>query len=201
MNKNRLEAFSDGVLAIIITIMVLEFKIPIGNEWIVLKPLIPKFIAYGLSFAYVGIYWGNHHHLLQPVKHVSSKLILSNLNLLFWLSLIPFTTSWLSDNNFSSNPMALYSAILFNCAISYYILQKFVEKHTHSIDALPEAFKKMRRKGNISFSLNLISIPIALFAPFISFIFLTIVAIIWLVPDKNIEKVLFENSQNEDQAE
>jgi uncharacterized membrane protein len=190
MNKNRFEAFSDGVLAIIITIMVLEFKTPNGSDWIVLKPLLPKFIAYGLSFAYVGIYWGNHHHMLQSVKHISAKMILANLNLLFWISLIPFATAWMSMNEFSPNTTAFYGFILLLCAISYTILQKSVERNTHEIDSLTAAYKIMSKKGYISTTLYIISIPISYLNPFISLGFLSIVALIWLVPDRNIEKSL-----------
>jgi len=190
MNKNRLEAFSDGVLAIIITIMVLEIKIPHGSDWLVLKPLIPIFISYGLSFAYIGIYWGNHHHMLQSVRQVTSKMILANLNLLFWLSMVPFATGWMGENEFKSNPMALYGIILFLSGASYSILQKSVERNTHEIESLKLAYKFMNQKGKISTIAYLSSIPLAYVEPYISFSIYIIVAIMWLVPDKNIEKAL-----------
>ena len=150
MNKNRLEAFSDGVLAIVITIMVLEFKVPHGSDWKNLEELIPIFISYGLSFSYIGIYWGNHHHLLHSVKNVSSGMILSNLNLLFWLSLVPFSTAWMGENHFETNTVALYGVVLLLCGTAYYILQKVVEKNSKDSEALKEAFKMLRKKGNIS---------------------------------------------------
>jgi uncharacterized membrane protein len=190
MNKNRLEAFSDGVLAIIITIMVLEIKIPHGSDWFVLKPLIPIFISYGLSFAYIGIYWGNHHHMLQSVRQVTSKMILANLNLLFWLSMVPFATGWMGENEFKSNPMALYGIVLFLSGASYSILQKSVERNTHDIESLKLAYKFMNQKGNISTIAYLASIPLAYVEPYISFSIYIIVAIMWLVPDRNIEKAL-----------
>ncbi len=190
MNKNRLEAFSDGVLAIIITIMVLEIKIPHGSDWLALKPLIPIFISYGLSFAYIGIYWGNHHHMLQSVRQVTSKMILANLNLLFWLSMVPFATGWMGENEFKSNPMALYGIILFLSGASYSILQKSVERNAHEIESLKLAYKFMNQKGKISTIAYLASIPLAYLEPYISFSIYIIVAIMWLVPDKNIEKAL-----------
>src|SRR5437762_1979597 len=126
MNKTRLEAFSDGVLAIIITIMVLELRIPHGAELKDLAPLCPVFVSYLMSFVFIGIYWGNHHHLLHTVHQVTSKIIWSNLHLLFWLSLIPFTTGWMGENNFDNMPVALYSANLLCCGIAYYILQQII---------------------------------------------------------------------------
>ncbi|MCX6146586.1 MAG: TMEM175 family protein [Candidatus Kapabacteria bacterium] len=190
MNKNRLEAFSDGVLAIIITIMVLEFKIPHGSEWSVLIPLIPKFIGYGLSFAYVGIYWGNHHHMLHTVKQVSSKMLLSNLNFLFWLSLVPFATAWMSENEFTPNTTALYGVLLLLCNISFTILQKSTLKYIHDIDQLNNAFKMINKKGIISTSFYIVSLPIAFVQPYVSFGIYLCIAIMWLVPDKNIEYAL-----------
>ena len=126
MEKNRLEAFSDGVLAIIITIMVLELKAPHGADWQNLKPLIPIFISYVISFLYVGIYWGNHHHLFQIVENVSSGMLLANLNLLFWLSLLPFATGWMGVNNFASVTVTFYAILLTLCAIAYFILQNII---------------------------------------------------------------------------
>ena len=132
MNKTRLEAFSDGVLAIIITIMVLELKIPHGTEWEALSPVIPNFISYVLSFVYLGIYWNNHHHLLHTVKHVSGGILWANLHLLFWLSLVPFTTGWMGENHFESIPVALYGVMLLMAAIAYYILQMTIQRNEPS---------------------------------------------------------------------
>ncbi|MEI8086596.1 MAG: TMEM175 family protein [Paludibacter sp.] len=190
MNKNRLEAFSDGVLAIIITIMVLEFKVPHGSDLKQLEELIPVFISYGLSFSYIGIYWGNHHHLLHSVKEVTSVMILSNLNLLFWLSLVPFATAWMGENHFETNTVAMYGVILLLCGAAYYILQKEVEKNSKDSEALKEAFKMSRKKGNISLVMYVCSIPLAYVHPYISYGIFIISSIMWLIPDKNIEKAL-----------
>lgn len=190
MNKNRLEAFSDGVLAIIITIMVLEFKIPQGHEWEDLHSLIPVFISYGLSFAYIGIYWGNHHHLLHSVKRVTPGIMLSNLNLLFWLSLVPFATGWMGKNLFQSNTVMLYGTVLLVCAISYFLLMKLIENNAHEIVELKKAFKISRQKGIYTLIMNIISLPLAYFYPFLSISIYIIGALMWLIPDKNIQKAL-----------
>jgi uncharacterized membrane protein len=193
MNKNRLEAFSDGVLAIIITIMVLEIKVPQGGEWSNLVPLIPVFISYFMSFLFVAIYWGNHHHLLHSVKQVTSGIIWANMNLLFWLSLIPFVTGWMGENHFQSNTIALYSGILLICGIAYNILQQQIEKNAHDILALKKAFSNQYNKGIISTFGYGISIPIAFYFPILSVIIDFLVSILWLIPNKNIEKSLKEN--------
>lgn len=190
MNKNRLEAFSDGVLAIIITIMVLEFKIPHGSDWKNLLELLPIFISYGLSFSYVGIYWGNHHHLLHSVKNVTSGMMLANLNLLFWLSLIPFSTGWMGENHFETNTVALYGAVLLLCGGAFYILQYIVQKNSHDIDALRIAFKMSSQKGIISLVAYIASIPLAFVDEYISFGIFILTSIMWLIPDKNIENAL-----------
>lgn len=190
MNKNRLEAFSDGVLAIIITIMVLEFKVPHGSDWKDLKELIPVFISYGLSFSYIGIYWGNHHHLLHSVKEVTSTMILANLNLLFWLSLVPFATGWMGENHFETNTVAMYGVILLLCGAAYYILQKVIEKNAKDNEALKKAFKTSYKKGNISLVMYISSIPLAYVHPYISYGIFIVSSIMWLIPDKNIEKAL-----------
>ncbi len=192
MTKTRIEAFSDGVLAIIITIMVLEFKVPHGAGMENLVLLIPTFISYILSFIFIGIYWGNHHHLLHTVHHVNSKIIWSNLHLLFWLSLIPFATAYMGENHFAHLPVALYATLLACCAIAYTILQKTIMAHyTHST-ALSEALKKQEKKGMVSLSCYLLSIPLAFYSPVVSAILIVGVAILWLVPDRNIEKALKE---------
>jgi uncharacterized membrane protein len=145
MNKTRLEAFSDGVLAIIITIMVLEIKIPKSSNWSELQALIPVFISYLMSFMYIGIYWGNHHHLLHSLKAISSGIIWSNLNLLFWLSLLPFATGWMGENHFEPNTVLVYGIILLMCAISFGILQKMVERNIHDLVALKKAFISLEK--------------------------------------------------------
>jgi uncharacterized membrane protein len=190
MTKTRLEAFSDGVLAIIITIMVLEIKVPHGSEWEELRPLITVFISYLMSFVFVGIYWGNHHHLLHSVKQVSSGLIWANLNLLFWLSLIPFVTGWMGENHFATNTVAAYGGILLACGVSFTILQKSVEKHAQDLEALNHAFANLKKKGIASMVGYTSAIPLAFVYPVISGIIYGIVSIIWLIPDKNLEKAL-----------
>lgn len=190
MGKNRLEAFSDGVLAIIITIMVLELKAPHSSEWEEIRKLVPVLISYVMSFLFVGVYWGNHHHLLHIVKKMTSGIMLANLNLLFWLSLIPFATSWISESHFASLPVALYALLLDICGISYTILQRTIascHKHNHELDVIATGQK---RKGIISVVLYTAAIPLAYVNPYISVVIFFIVAIYWLVPDKNIERVL-----------
>ncbi len=190
MNKNRLEAFSDGVLAIIITIMVLEFKVPHGGTLLELKPLIPVFLSYALSFIYIGIYWGNHHHLLHIVRKINAGMIWANLNLLFWLSLIPFATSWMGENHFASHTVAFYGIILFLCGGSFGILQIIVENNSHDIEALKNAFKKLKVKAFISTTSYALAIFCAFYYPLISQILFVFVAIIWLIPDKHLERAL-----------
>ncbi|MEI6061884.1 MAG: TMEM175 family protein [Bacteroidota bacterium] len=190
MNKNRLEAFSDGVLAIIITIMVLEIKVPGGTDWAELRHLVPVFISYLFSFLYIGIYWGNHHHLLHSVKQVSSGIILSNLNLLFWLSLIPFATGWMGENHFATNTVAAYGAVLLISGLAFFILLKAVERNSHDIEALREAFIILNRKGIASTIGYFASVPLAYVNPMISAIIFTFISVMWLIPDKNIEKAL-----------
>jgi uncharacterized membrane protein len=191
MNKNRIEAFSDGVLAIIITIMVLEIKVPHGSsEWIVLKPLIPVFISYLMSFLFIGIYWANHHHLLHAVEHVSSGMIWANLNLLFWLSLVPFTTGWMGENHFAPNTVVLYGTILLISAISSIILLKTIEKNTHDVAAFKKAFLKLNKKGMFSLIGYLLAIPIAYIVPIVSQAIFFAISIVWLIPGRNIERAL-----------
>lgn len=190
MGKGRLEAFSDGVLAIIITIMVLEIKVPHGTEWSALFELAPVFISYILSFVYIGIYWGNHHHLMHTAKHVNGKIILANLHLLFWLSLIPFTTGWMGENHFEANPTALYSANLLLSGFAYFILQKVIEKSVHADGNLNVAFQKHSRKGIISQIAYAAAIPMAYVHPAISGALFFSISILWLIPDKEIEKAV-----------
>jgi uncharacterized membrane protein len=190
MQKTRLEAFSDGVLAIIITIMVLELRVPQGHEWSDLSVLYPKFISYVLSFLYIGIYWGNHHHLVHTASRVTSFIMLANLNLLFWLSLIPFTTHWMGDSHFAEKPVALYSVNLLLAGIAYYILQKAIEKTVVEHDKLTSALKKLSYKGIFSQIAYTVSIVLAFFFPIVSVVISFIVAVIWLIPDKGIEKAM-----------
>lgn len=190
MNKNRLEAFSDGVLAIIITIMVLELKPPHGSDWAAIKPLMPVFISYVMSFLFVGVYWGNHHHLLHLVKNFSSGIMLANLNLLFWLSLVPFVTGWVGENHFAPLPVMVYGLLLTVCGISYTVMQKVIEncnKDSHQIKLL---LKHQTRKGLLSVFLYSSAAGLAWVNSYISIAIYFFVAVIWLVPDKNIEKAL-----------
>jgi uncharacterized membrane protein len=190
MNKSRLEAFSDGVLAIIITIMVLELKIPSGSGWQEIEHLIPALLSYVLSFVFIGIYWGNHHHLLHTVKQVTSGIIWANLNLLFWLSLIPISTGWMGENHFAANTVAVYASDLLLSGISFYILMMAVQKNSHDTEALREAFSNLNRKGIASTIGYFISIPLAFLSPISSAIIFIIISVVWIIPDKNIEKAL-----------
>ena len=192
MTKARLEAFSDGVLAIIITIMVLEFKKPEGSDMASLTPLLPAFLSYILSFVFVGIYWGNHHHLLHAVKRVNSQIIWSNMGLLFTLSLVPFATAWMGENHFAQMPVALYGTVLLCNAIAYTILQKTIMAEKSQNEKLRIALEKQEIKGRFSTLLYIISIPCAFYYPWISASLYVIVAILWLVPDKRIEAALKE---------
>ena len=187
MNKGRLEAFSDGVLAIIITIMVLEIKVPHGEEFTDLVPLIPIILSYILSFIYLGIYWNNHHHLLHTVNQVSGSILWANLHLLFWLSLVPFVTGWIGENNFGAKPMALYGFIMLMAAIAYYILQSSILKKHGKDSVLAKSIGK-DVKGKISPLLYVLGIATSWFSTWISAGFYILVALIWLIPDKRIEK-------------
>lgn len=189
MTKGRLEAFSDGVLAIIITIMVLELKVPHGNDIFDLLPLFPKFASYLLSFIYVGIYWNNHHHLLHSANKIDGVILWSNLHLLFWLSLIPFTTAWIGETNFVSFPMSLYGFVLFMSAIAYYILQHGIVKR-HGIDSKLAKAIGDDYKGKLSLLLYFAAIPLAFINVYASGAIYVIVAGMWLIPDKRIEKLI-----------
>jgi len=192
MNKSRLEAFSDGVLAIIITIMILEIKVPNDNSFESLKPLIPVILSYVLSFAYVGIYWNNHHHMFQVVKKVSGSILWSNLFLLFWLSLIPFGTSWIGSQHFAAVPMSIYGFILLMCAISYTLLQNKIIKLEGKDSILYKAVEK-DKKGKISLACYISAVPLAFVSPWISGLLYTTVALIWIIPDARIEKQINKN--------
>ncbi len=190
MKTTRLEAFSDGVLAIIITIMVLELKIPHGTDWETISPLLPVLLSYILSFVYIGIYWGNHHHLLHTVHHVDSKIMWANLHLLFWLSLIPFATAWMGENSFENITVAAYTIVLIFCAVSYTILQNSIRKQYKGTTPLILALNKQAKKGYLSLVLYTAAIPLAFLHSGLSAALIIIVAIIWLIPDKNIEKAM-----------
>lgn len=187
MNKSRIEAFSDGVLAIIITIMILEIKVPHENTLESLKPLLPVFLSYVLSFIYIGIYWNNHHHMFQIARMVDGSVLWANLLLLFWLSLIPFATCWIGEQQFSTIPMAIYGFILLMCAISYTLLQNKIIKLEGQKSLLRQAVQK-DKKGKLSLGCYILSIPMAFVSSWISGILFIIVALIWITPDRRIEK-------------
>ena len=190
MQKNRLEAFSDGVLAIIITIMVLELKPEADSAGLAeLKRLLPVFLSYVLSFLYVGIYWNNHHHMFQATKHVTGGILWANLHSLFWLSLFPFTTAWVGKNHLAATPTAVYGFVLLMAAIAYYILQRTIIASQGRDSLLASAIGK-DWKGKLSPVLYLIAIPLAFVSPWISSGIYVFVAILWLVPDRRIERVL-----------
>jgi uncharacterized membrane protein len=191
MGKGRLEAFSDGVIAIIITIMVLEMKVPHGEHLKDLQPLLFVFLSYVLSFVYVGIYWNNHHHLLQACTRVSGAILWSNLHLLFWLSLFPFATGWMGENEFASIPTALYGFVLLMAAIAYVILQQAIIRAQGDESILKRAIGS-DWKGRLSPLLYVASIAIAFWQPAVAEALLVIVALIWLIPDRRIESVLSE---------
>ncbi len=187
MSKGRLEAFSDGVLAVIITIMVLEMKSPQGASLAALRPLIPIALSYVLSFVYVGIYWNNHHHLLHATERVNGATLWANLHLLFWLSLIPFTTTWVGQNHFESWPVAVYGMVLLLAGAAYFILTKALIKLHGRGSSLATSIGR-DRKGQISIAIYAVAIPLAFVQPWISGTFYAIVAIMWLIPDPRIEK-------------
>jgi uncharacterized membrane protein len=189
MGKNRLEAFSDGVLAIIITIMVLEMKVPHGVGIDALAPLIPVFLSYVLSFVYLGIYWNNHHHMLHTCQKVTGAMLWANLHLLFWLSLFPFATGWMGENHFAATPMALYGVVLFMAAIAYWLLQHTIIS-SQGRDSLLKAAVGNDWKGKLSPLLYAIAIAASLLSPWISGGIYVAVALMWLVPDRRIANVL-----------
>lgn len=192
MNSNRLEAFSDGVLAIIITIMVLELKVPHGTDMEALAPLLPVFLSYVLSFIYIGIYWNNHHHMMHTVKKVNGGILWANLHLLFWLSLIPFATGWMGENHFEKLPVALYGFILLMAAIAYFILQRNILKIQGKDSALSRALGK-DLKGKASPIIYIVAIISSFYSPWMAGALYVLVALIWLIPDKRIEIIFKEN--------
>jgi uncharacterized membrane protein len=191
MNKSRLEAFSDGVIAIIITIMVLEMKVPHGEQFGALRPLVPVFLSYVLSFVYVGIYWNNHHHMLHAASRVTGSVLWANLHLLFWLSLFPFTTGWMGENHFGFAPSALYGFVLLMAAIAYWILQQTIIASEGPNSLLRKAVGS-DWKGKLSPLLYLGAIVITHWRPWVAQAIYVFAALIWLVPDRRIEHALRE---------
>jgi uncharacterized membrane protein len=189
VGKARLEAFSDGVIAIIITIMVLEMKVPHGADLAALRPLIPVFLSYVLSFLYLGIYWNNHHHLFQAVKQVNGRILWANLHLLFWLSLFPFATGWMGENHVAATPVALYGAVLFLAAIAYFILTRALLASHRQDSTLAIAIGR-DFKGKLSTGIYAVAIPLAFISPWIACGLYVLVAMMWLIPDRRIEKTL-----------
>ena len=189
MSKTRLEAFSDGVIAILITIMVLELKVPHGVTFDVMRPKIPIFLTYVLSYVYLGIYWNNHHHLIHIARGINGKILWANLHLLFWLSLVPFVTGWMGENHAASLPTATYGAVMLLAAIAYTILQALIIAEEGKDSRLSQAVGK-DIKGKLSGALYMVSIPLAFLHPFISIAIFALVALIWLVPDPRIETQL-----------
>ena len=187
MSRNRIEAFSDGVIAIIITIMVLELRVPIGANLSALRPLTPVFLSYILSFVLVGIYWSNHHHLFQVVERVSGGVLWANLHLLFWLSLIPFATAWMGENHFAAAPVAVYGVVLVCAAIAYFILTRTLLR-IHTADSTLAIALGRDFKGKISIVIYLAAIGLTFVRPWLAASLYVLVEIVWLVPDRRIEK-------------
>jgi uncharacterized membrane protein len=187
MNSTRLEAFSDAVIAILMTIMVLELKIPHGTDLAALAPLLPIFLTYVLSFIYLGIYWNNHHHMLQATRSVNGKVLWANMHLLFWLSLVPFVTGWMGENHFAPLPTAVYGVVLLCAAIAYTLLQTTIVRHHRGENALLAAAIGNDLKGKISIVLYIIAIGSAFLHQAISHTLYVTVALMWLVPDRRIE--------------
>jgi len=201
MNTTRLEAFSDAVIAILMTIMVLELKVPHGDSFEALAPLLPVFLTYFLSFVYLAIYWNNHHHLLKATKKINGKILWANMNLLFWLSLVPFATGWMGENHYASLPTAAYGVVLLMAAIAYTILQSVIvhaEKDAGE-PVIADAIGK-DRKGKISQAFYIAAIPLAFVSPWISVALYVAVALIWLVPDRRIEKKIDDEIENADHS-
>ena len=189
MEKNRMEAFSDGVVAIIITIKVLELKVPHGSDLAALKPVFPVFLSYVLSFVYVGIYWNNHHHMLHATRRISGGILWANLHLLFWLSLFPFATGWMGENQLDPTPTAAYGCVLLMAAIAYWILQQTIIRHQGPGSVLAAAIGS-DWKGKLSPPLYAAAIPLAFVSPWIANGLYVMVALIWFIPDRRIERVV-----------
>jgi uncharacterized membrane protein len=191
MTKTRLEAFSDGVIAILITIMVLELRVPHESDWQALRPMLPLFLTYALSFVYLGIYWNNHHHMFHVVDRINGRIMWANLHLLFWLSLVPFATGWMGENHFAPVPTAVYGIIMLLAAIAYYTLQTIIVRHQGEHSPLAAAIGG-DVKGKVSPILYAAAIPLAFVNEWISDALYVAVALIWLVPDRRIEKLTAE---------
>jgi uncharacterized membrane protein len=189
MGKGRLEAFSDGVIAVIITIMVLEMKVPHGTDLEALLPLIPVFLTYVLSFVFVGIYWNNHHHMLHAVQRVTGGGLWANLHLLFWLSLIPFVTGWMSENHFEALPVAVYGGVLFMCGVAYYVFERILVR-SHGADSELSRAVGLEAKGILSVVIYAIAILLAFWQPAAACALYVLVAIMWLCPDPRIERLV-----------
>ncbi len=189
MSKGRLEAFSDGVIAVVITIMVLELRVPEGPDWAAVAPLVPVFLTYVLSFVVIGIYWNNHHHMLQAAERINGKILWANLHLLFWLSLLPFATGWMGQNHFAPLPTAIYGVDLFLAAVAYVILQTAIVAehgpHSRLASALGGDFK-----GKLSLALYAAAVPLAFYNQWISDAIYVFNALMWLIPDRRIESTL-----------
>lgn len=192
MKPERLTAFSDGVIAIVITIMVLELKVPHGADLAALATLLPVFLSYVLSFVYVAIYWNNHHHLMQACVHVDGGILWANMNLLFWLSLLPFATGWMGENHFASIPTALYGAALLMPAIAYFVLQRTIIRHHGRQSVLARAIGA-DLKGKLSAAFCAVGMIVALYMPWLAGALYALVALMWVVPDRRIEKALAES--------
>jgi len=192
MGKGRLEAFSDGVIAVIITIMVLELKVPHGAELSALAPLVPTFLTYVLSFVNVAIYWNNHHHLYHAVHHVTGGTLWANMHLLFWLSLVPFCTGWMDENHYATITVAAYGLVLIGAAIAYFIMTRVLLAH-HPSDSLLHKALGSDFKGKISVVIYAVAIALAFFLPWAALALYAVVALMWLVPDTRVERLLPEN--------
>ncbi len=188
MGTGRLEAFSDGVIAIIITIMVLELKVPHSAELDALRPLIPVFVSYVLSFVFIGIYWNNHHHMLHAAGKVNGRILWANLHLLFWLSLVPFVTGWMGENHFAALPVALYGAVLLMAGLAYFVLARVLATH-HGKDSKLAVALGRDTKGKASIAIYAVAIPLSFVSPWISLAMYVVVAVIWFIPDRRIERV------------
>jgi uncharacterized membrane protein len=193
MSKGRMEAFSDGVLAVIITVMVLEMKPPRGIRLVDLRPVLPVFISYVLSFLYIGIYWNNHHHLLHATHRVTGGILWANLHLLFWLSLTPFATAWMGENHFAPWPVALYGVLLLLAGVAYFLLTRILIAHHGAVSTLATSIGK-DRKGRISLLVYAVAVPVSFVRPWVACTCYFIVVVMWLIPDPRIERRLHESS-------
>jgi uncharacterized membrane protein len=189
MSKGRMEAFSDGVIAILITIMVLELKVPQGTDGAALLPLVPLFLSYVLNYVFLGIYWNNHHHLLQAIKHVDGRVLWANLHLLFWLSLFPFVTGWVGENQFAAGPVALYGVVMLGAAIAYFILTRALIA-LHGKDSVLATALGRDFKGKVSVVIYGAAIPLSFVNSWLACGLYVLVALMWLIPDRRIEKTV-----------